>query len=107
MTAKDKGEKPVFRPGGVSRLLDDRGKDMTDDERALLLALVGVEAQAGQSLTEQDHAALDRLKEQVQEYDADALSQAIAHVVTAKPSEDRKLEWPDLRRAKDRDSAGE
>jgi len=80
---------------------------MTDDERALLLALIGVEAQAGQSLTEQDHVALDRLKAQVQDYDADALSQAITHVVTAKPSEGRKLEWPELRRGKDRDSAGE
>ena len=107
MTAKDKGKKPVFHPGGMGRLLDSHGDDMTDDERALLLALIGVEAQAGQSLTEQDHAALDELKAQVQDYDADALSQAITHVVTAKPSEDRKLEWPDLRRAKDRDSAGE
>ena len=107
MTAKDKGKKPIFHPGGVSQLLDSHGKDMTDDERALLLALIGVEAQAGQSLTEQDHVALDRLKAQVQDYDADALSQAIAHVVTAKPSEDRKLEWPELRRAKDRDSAEE
>ena len=81
---------------------------MTDDERALLLALVGVDtAQAGQSLTEQDHAALDRLKAQVQDYDTDALSQAITHVVTAKPREDRKLEWPELRRGKDRDSAEE
>jgi hypothetical protein len=107
MTAKDKGKKPIFHPGGVSRLLDSHGKDMTDDERALLLALVGVDTQAGQSLTEQDHAALDRLKAQVQDYDADALSQAITHVVTAKPSEDRKLKWPELRRGKDRDSAGE
>jgi hypothetical protein len=78
---------------------------MTDDERALLLALIGVEAQAGRSLTEQDHAALDRLKAQVQDYDADALSQAIAHVVTAKPREDRKLEWPKLRRGKGKGSA--
>ena len=80
---------------------------MTDDERALLLALIGVDTQAGRSLTEQDHAALDRLKAQVQDYDADALSQAITHVVTAKPREDRKLQWPELRRGKGGGSAKE
>jgi hypothetical protein len=107
MTPKGKGKKPVFHPGGVSRLLDSRGEDMTDDERALLLALIGVDTQAGRSLTEQDHAALDRLKAQVQDYDADALSQAIRHIVTAKPREDRKLEWPELRRGKGEGSAKE
>lgn len=80
---------------------------MTDDERALLLALAGVDAQAGKSLAEEDHAALDKLKTQVQGYDADALTEAVTHMVTAKPREGRKLEWPELRRGKSRHSAEE
>lgn len=107
MTVKDREEKPVFRPGGARRLLHSSGEDMTEDERALLLALAGVDAQAGKSLEEEDHAALDKLKTQVQGYDADALTQAVTQMVTAKPRDGRKLEWPKLGRGKDRHPAQE
>jgi hypothetical protein len=97
MTAKDKQERPVFRPGGASRLLESIGEDMTDDERALLLAMIGVDAEAGGSLEESEYAALDRLKAQVEDYDADELTRAVEHMVTAKPRESRKLKWPKLK----------
>jgi hypothetical protein len=98
MTAKGE-EKPVFHPGGASRLLEGEA-DLTDDERALLLALVGVDTESGRSLGEQERAALDKLKAQVEGYDAEELAQMARYVVTAKSREDRKLEWPELKRGR-------
>ena len=93
--AKGKQGKSVLQPDGVKRLLEGGGEDMTDDERALLLALIGVEAD---SLDENERAALDKLKEQVEGYDTDELVQAVEHMVTAEPRRTRKLKWPDLKR---------
>ncbi len=68
---------------------------MSDDERALLLVLAEVEAE---HLTEKERAALEKLKAQVKNYDTEELSRAVAHMVTAKPKEGAKLEWPELRK---------
>ena len=107
MTTKDEQERPVLSPGGASRLLEGSGEDMTDDERALLLAMIGVDTEAGRSLEESEHAALDRLKAQVEDYDADELARAVRHMVTAKPRGSRKLEWPKLKRGRSRRSPKE
>jgi uncharacterized membrane-anchored protein YjiN (DUF445 family) len=84
----------VLRPKGIQKLLKDGGKKLTDDERALLLALASVEAD---NLSEEEREALDKLKEQVKDYDTEALTQAVEHMVTAKPVEERKMEWPELK----------
>jgi len=104
MTSKDKGKRPVFQPGGASRLLKDSG-DMTADERALLLALIGVDAEVGRGLEDRDRAALDELKAQVEGYDADELTQAVKHMVKAKPRDSQQLEWPDLKRGRGKRSS--
>ncbi|MBE9507766.1 MAG: hypothetical protein IMY86_06915 [Chloroflexi bacterium] len=92
--AKDRREKSVVHPAGARRLLEGRGEDLADDERALLLALIEVDAE---SLNERELAALDKLKEQVEGYDTEELAQAVKHMVTTKPRQGRKLEWPELR----------
>jgi hypothetical protein len=102
---KEEGEDSVFRPGGARRLLNGSEEDLTDDERALLLALIGVDTETGKSLEEKDHAALDKLKAQVKGYDAEELAQAVKHIVTAEPRESRKLEWPELKRGRGRRSS--
>lgn len=89
-----KSRKHVFRPGGARKLLENGGKDLNDDERALLLVLAQVEAE---HLTEKERAALERLKAQVGGYDPEELTRAVAHMVTAKPKEDARLEWPELK----------
>jgi hypothetical protein len=86
-------------PGGARRLLEDV-EGLSDDERALLLALVGVEAEAGGSLSETERAALDELKAQMEGYDAEELAQAVKHMVTAKPRKGPKLKWPKLKRGR-------
>ena len=92
--AKKKQGKSVLRPDGVRRLLEGRGKRLTDDQRALLLALAEVDAG---TLSEEERAALDKLREQVKSYDAEELTRAVEHMVTAKTQTDRKLEWPGLK----------
>jgi hypothetical protein len=91
--AKRKRES-VLRPEGVQKLLKGGGKRLTDDERALLLALTEVDAD---DLSEEERAALEKLRTQVKGYDTEELAQAVEHMVTAEPVEGRKMEWPELK----------
>jgi len=104
MMAENRRGEPVLSPGGARRLLEGR-EDLTDDERALLLALASVDAEAGRSLDENERAALDELKAQMEGYDAEELAQAVQHMVTAKPRKGRRLKWPALKRGHGRRSA--
>jgi hypothetical protein len=90
-----KRAKHVFRAGGTRKLLEDGGKGLNDDERALLLALAEVDAE---HLTQKERAALEKLKAQVEDYDPEDLTRAVEHLVKAKPKEGSKLEWPELKR---------
>jgi hypothetical protein len=67
--------------------------------------LASVDAEAGRSLDENDRAALDELKAQMEGYDAEELAQAVQHMVTAKPRKGRRLKWPTLKRGRGRRSA--
>jgi hypothetical protein len=95
---KREGE-AVFHPDGIRRLLEGGGENLTDDERALLLALVGAETETGRALEERERAALNALAERLEGYDAEELARAVKHMVTAESQEDLKTEWPKLERA--------
>lgn len=95
---KDEQEKSVLSPNGIRKLLDDKGESLTDDERALLLALLSVDAETGGTLTGQDRSAMDELMAGLEGYDAGELARAVKQLVTAKSRQDRKLEWPELKR---------
>lgn len=94
--AEDRSDERVLRPDGIHKLLESGMQDLSEDERALLLALVGVDAEAGRELDEEEQDAVEKLKGQLEGYDVDKLSQAVKHMVTAKPQKDRELEWPEL-----------
>lgn len=94
-----KKEKHIFRSCAVRKLLEDGGKDLSDDERALMVVLAEVEAER---LTEKERAVLEKLKAQVEEYDVEELSRAVTYMVTAEPKEGTKLEWPELKRSRSR-----
>ena len=96
--AKAEHRKPVLSPDRVRKLLKDGGESLTQDERALLLAMLSVDAETGESFIEEEHAALDRLMARLEGYDAGELAQAVKHLVTAKSRTNRKLEWPELKR---------
>jgi hypothetical protein len=93
----------ILRPEGIQKLLEGGGKKLTDDERALLLALTEVEAD---NLSEEERTALEKLKTQVKGYDTKDLAQAVEHMVTAEAVVEKKMEWPELKnRRKRRPSA--
>jgi hypothetical protein len=93
-----KQEKSVFSPDGVRKLIEEGGENLEEDERALLSALLSVEAQTGAELSEEERAALDGLMAKLEAYDAEELMQAVEHLVTAKTRKGRKLKWPELGR---------
>jgi hypothetical protein len=91
---KRKKKESILRPEGVQKLLKGGGKKLNDDERALLLALTGVDAG---SLSAEEREALEKLKAQVKGYDTEELAQAVEHMLTAESVEGRKMEWPELK----------
>lgn len=101
--AKRKKKESILSPEGIQKLLEGGGKKLHDDERALLLAMAEVEAD---NLSEEERAALEKLKTQVECYDTDDLAQAVEQMITAEPVEGKKMEWPELKdRRKRRRSA--
>jgi chitinase len=98
---KDEQEGTVFQPEGIRRLGDLAGK-LNDDERALLLALIGTDAETGKGFSDEERAAMDELMAQVEGYDATELERAVRHMVTSQPRGDRKLEWPELKKERRR-----
>lgn len=94
---KDQPGSQVLNPNGARKLLEGGMEELSDDERALLLAMMGVEAETGKDLGEEARAAMEALGAQLEGYDADELAQAVKHMVSAEPRGDRELEWPDLK----------
>ena len=92
--AKRKQE-TVFNPNGIKKLLKGGGKKLTDEERALLVAMAEVEVD---SLNEQEREAVEKLRGQVRGYDPEELSRAVEHMVSAKAKKGRKVKWPELQR---------
>ena len=98
----------IFNPEGVRRLLEEGGgRELNDDERALLLALVEVETETGSTLSEQELAAVEKLKSQVESYDPEALVQAVKHIVTCQTPDGETQEWPELKQERRRRRSSE
>ena len=98
----------IFNPDGIRKLLEEGGgKELNDDERALLLALVGVETETGGTLTEEELAAVEKLKSQVESYDPEAVVQAVKHIVTCQTPDGETQEWPELKEERRRRRSSE
>ena len=96
MTMKQEN-KAVFNPEGIQRILaEGGGEDLNDDERALLLAMIGTEQESGHTLNDEELAVLEKLSSQIEGYDVEELTRAVKHMVSSQPRESRKLKWPDL-----------
>lgn len=100
MTSKDGQDRTVFSSEGARRVLGDGGKDLTDDERALLMAFAQVDVSSGVKLDEEARAVLSELQAGLEDYDADELTQAIDQMVKAKPSKGQQLDWSELKRSR-------
>ena len=97
MMTSERSKHSVLSSEGIRELLEGGVDNLSEDERALLLALITVETEAGTDLDEEERAAVEQLKAQVEGYDTEELAQAMKHLVTAKSREGRKLEWPGLK----------
>jgi len=83
--------------GKAQWLLEGGIEKLDDDERALLLALVSLEAGTGRTLTNEEQAALDKILERTG-MDGEDITRAVKHMVEAKPAKGKKLDWSDLKR---------
>ena len=78
---------------GKARWLLEGGIDeLEDDERALLLALVSLEADTGRQLTPEEQQALDAIVSRTG-VDGEEITRAVKHVVQAKAKKNRRLDW--------------
>jgi hypothetical protein len=96
MTTENKSGQ-VLRSDGIQKLLEGGVDNLSNDERALLLALIGAEAESGRELSEEERSAMKSLADQIEGYDAGDLARAVEHMVKAKTREGEKLDWPDLK----------
>ena len=89
---------PIGRPDrglGLAHVAqDDPLATAIDEERALLVAMAEVEAA---NLSEDEREAVEKLRDQVEDYDPDELSRAVEHMMSAKAKKGRKLKWPELK----------
>lgn len=84
-------------PQGKARWLIEGGIDELDDEeRALLLALVSLEANTGRALTDEEQQALDQIIER-SGAEGEEIAQAVKHMVEAKPKKKQRLDWSALK----------
>jgi hypothetical protein len=83
---------------GKARWLLEGGIDeLSEGERALLLALARLEADTGREVTEEEKKALDEMIERSGS-DGDDIARAVKHMVEAKASNNRRLDWSALTR---------
>ncbi len=88
---------PILSPEGAHKLLKSDPEALSDEERALLLALISAETETGRDLGPEEEAAVNRLRDQLGDHDAEALIEAVKHMVTAQSNKEPDLDWPDLK----------
>ena len=83
---------------GKARWLLEGGIDeLSEGERALLLALARLEADTGREVTEEEKKALDEMIERSGS-DGDDIARAVKHMVEANATNNRRLDWSALKR---------
>jgi hypothetical protein len=78
---------------GKAQWLLENARQLSPDERALLLAMADLDVQAGHTITPEDRAALDALAAQTEGYDPGEIERAAKHMVEAKPTR-KVVDWP-------------
>lgn len=88
----DKGQDALFVSGKAKWLLN-HARELTPDQRALLLAVADFEKSQGRKLTAEDRKAIDRLIEMQEGYDPSEIEQAVQHMIQAKTKR-KVVDWP-------------
>lgn len=80
------------------RRLVERLRDLSEDERALLLALAELDRETGHPFSPEEQQLLQRLAASLQDYDPEEIRAAIRRIVQS-PSQRPEDRWPgELRR---------
>ncbi len=79
-------------PEMIRRLLE-RLPDLSEDERALLLALTQLDQEIGRALSPEEQQLLQRLAASLEGYDPEEIRAAIRHVVQSRSQRPREP-WP-------------
>jgi hypothetical protein len=87
----------VMVTGKARWLLEGGVDELDDEERALLLALISLDADTGRSLTREEQEALDKILARTG-MDGEDITRAVKHMVEAKPTKERGLDWSELKR---------
>jgi uncharacterized membrane protein len=95
--AKKGSEEGILSSEGIRKLLAGGGDALSDEERALLVALIGVELETGREPSEEERAALEALIDQAEGLDVEAITQAVKRAVRAEADEERKADWSNLK----------
>ncbi len=69
---------------------------LDEQQKALLLAMAQVEAEAGRTFSEEDRRLLSRLREEVNA--AGAITDAVQRLVSSPADPRRRLSWEELKR---------
>ena len=85
----------VMLTGKARWLLEGGLDELDDDTRALLLALVTLEADSGRALSDEERAALDQMIAR-SGADGEQIARAVKQMIKAKPRPSRRLDWSAL-----------
>jgi hypothetical protein len=89
-------EESVMAEGKARWLLNGGIDDLDDEERALLLAMISLEAGTGRTLTVEEQEALDQIQAR-SGAEGTKISQAIKKTVEAESKKKPPLDWSDLK----------
>jgi hypothetical protein len=90
--AKNEADEGILSSEGIRKLLGGGGDALSDAERALLVALIGMELETGREPSEEEREALEALMDQAGGLDVDAITRAVKKAVRAEAGEDRKAD---------------
>jgi hypothetical protein len=86
----------LMSAGKARWLLDGGIEELSEEERALLLAIVSLEVGSGRTLTEEESKALNGILARAGA-DGAEIAQAVKHMLEAKPNKDARLDWSELK----------
>jgi C4-dicarboxylate-specific signal transduction histidine kinase len=78
---------------GKAKWLLDHARELTPDQRALLLAVANLEQSQGRTLSTEDRKAIDKLVDMQEGYDPSEIEQAVQHMIQAKTKR-KVVDWP-------------
>jgi DNA replication initiation complex subunit (GINS family) len=83
----------VFAAGKAKWLLKNAEK-LSEDERALLLAIIALEKDTGRELTPDEQKAIDELSAKIGDFKPDEIMDAVKQMVEAETTRRPVDEWP-------------